>query len=151
MHRRIVPDIVRDQTVVTVAPNDSVREVAELMARQRIGAVVVASAEAPLAGIFTERDVLTRVVARGLDPSATPVGTVMTANPDTVAPDSLAIEALTMMSQRGYRHLPVMAGGTVVGMVSIRDLYAAVKHELEEDIQEREAFMFGSGYGAQAS
>jgi CBS domain-containing protein len=54
------------------------------------------------------------------------------------------------MRTRGYRHLPVVASGTVVGMVSIRDLYAATKEQLEEDVRQREAFMFDKGYGASA-
>ncbi len=52
------------------------------------------------------------------------------------------------MSERGYRHLPVVDGERVVGIVSIRDLYAAVNHELAEDLQQREAFIFDTGYGS---
>jgi CBS domain-containing protein len=91
--------------------------------------------------------VLTRVVARGLDPDTTTLATVMTPDPDTVGPDDLALEVLERLRASGYRHLPVVDDGKVVGIVSIRDLYAAAKRELEEDLQQREAFIFDTGYG----
>lgn len=147
MQRRIVPHIVRDQTLTTIEAGVSVAEAARLMAERRIGALLVTAGDR-LSGIVTERDVLFKVVATGREPSGTTVADVMTANPDTVTPDSSAAEALDRMHLRGYRHLPVLDGERLVGIVSIRDLYAAVKVELEEGIQEREAFIAGSGYGA---
>jgi CBS domain-containing protein len=116
------------------------------MAERHIGAVLVA-VDGRLQGIFTERDVLARVVAAGLDPNDTALGGVMTPNPDTVAPNDSALEALRRMSERGYRHLPVVDGNQLVGIVSIRDLYTAVNEELAEDLQQREAFIFDTGYG----
>jgi len=116
------------------------------MAERHIGAVLVA-VDGRLQGIFTERDVLARVVAAGLDPNDTALGGVMTPNPDTVAPNDSALEALRRMSERGYRHLPVVDGERMVGIVSIRDLYTAVNKELAEDLQQREAFIFDTGYG----
>jgi CBS domain-containing protein len=83
----------------------------------------------------------------GLDPDDTVLGRVMTPNPDTVAPNNTALEALRRMTECGYRHLPVVDGEQIVGIVSIRDLYAAVNRELAEDLQQREAFMFDTGYG----
>ncbi len=77
----------------------------------------------------------------------TPLARVITKNPDTLSPTDTALTALNMMRKRGYRHLPVVDGGQVVGMVSFRDLYAAVTTELEEDIHETEAFVFGDRYG----
>ena len=91
---------------------------------------------------------LARVVAAGLDPDDTVLGGVMTPNPDTVAPNDTALEALRKMSNRGYRHLPVLDVERVVGIVSIRDLYAAANSELAEDLQQREAFIFDTGYGS---
>ncbi len=116
------------------------------MAERHIGAVLVAI-DGRLQGIFTERDVLTRVVAAGLDPDDTALGGVMTPNPDTVGPGDMAFEALRRMSERGYRHLPVVDDDEMVGIVSIRDLYAAVNKDLAEDLQKREAFIFDTGYG----
>lgn len=147
MQRRIVPHIMLEQTLTTIEAGVSVAEAARLMANRRIGALPVI-AGARLSGIVTERDVLFKVVAEGRDPAATAVSDIMTADPDTVTPDSLASDALERMHSGGYRHLPVLDGDRLIGIVSIRDLYAAIKVELEEGIQEREAFIAGSGYGA---
>ena len=146
MQRRIVPDLVSDQTVASLSPSATVREAARIMTERHIGAVLIAT-DGRLQGIFTERDILTRIVARGLDPDETVLGSVMTPNPDTVGPDDMALHALQRMAERGYRHLPVVSDGRLVGIVSIRDLYAAVNSELAEDLRQRDAFIFDTGYG----
>ncbi len=146
MQRRIVPDLVHDQILVSLPPSATVQDAARIMAERHIGAVLVA-VDGRLQGIFTERDLLARVVAAGLDPNDTALGGVMTPNPDTVAPNDSALEALRRMSERGYRHLPVVDRERMVGIVSIRDLYTAVNEELAEDLQQREAFIFDTGYG----
>lgn len=146
MQKRIVPDVVRDQTLVHANEAMTIKAAADLMAVKRIGAVMVMK-DGRLAGIFTERDVLTRVVAAGLDPARVTVGQVMTRDPDTVVANDTALHALGMMSRKGYRHLPVVDGARVVGIVSARDLYGAVMAELEEDLRDLDAFVHGSGYG----
>ncbi len=146
MHRKLIPDVVKDQTLHHLSPTATVGEAARLMAQHHMGAVLVC-AERRLLGIFTERDVTTRVVAAGRDVDATPLSEVMTPDPDTVAPDATVREALDLMNDRGYRHLPIVEDGEVRGIVSIRDLYAAVKRQLEEEVREREAFIHGTGYG----
>ena len=100
-----------------------------------------------LVGIVTERDMTVRVVAAGLDADTTPVGEVMTTDPDTLAPNDTASDAIRMMKSRNYRHLPVVDGGTVVGMVSVRDLYAVYNGELEQDLKDRNAYIYGEAYG----
>jgi CBS domain-containing protein len=147
MQRTIVPDIVHNQTLTILSPEVTVRQAAQQMAERHIGAVMITEGgrrDASLSGIFTERDVLNRVVAVGRDPDTIRIGEVMTRNPDTVAPGDSAIDTLLRMQSKGYRHLPVVDDGRLIGMVSIRDLFDAVKHQLEEDIQEREAFIFGA-------
>ena len=146
MQRRIVPDLVSNQTLASLPPSATVRDAARVMGERHIGAVLVA-VDGRLQGIFTERDALVRVVAAGLDPDDTALGRVMTPNPDTVAPSDKALDALRRMTERGYRHLPVVDGAQMVGIVSIRDLYAAVNSELAEDLEQREAFIFDTGYG----
>lgn len=146
MHRKVVPDIVNQQKIELLPASTTVRVAARNMAERHIGAILVGQGRR-LQGIFTERDVLTRVVARGLDADTTTLATVMTPDPDTVGPDDLALEVLERLRASGYRHLPVVDDGKVVGIVSIRDLYAAAKRELEEDLQQREAFIFDTGYG----
>lgn len=144
MHKCIVPDIIGGkQTLLTLGADVSVRQAAKLMAERHIGAVLI-TADGRLEGIFTERDVLNKIVAPGRDPEAVKLAEVMTRNPDTVSPDASALDTLIRMQTKGYRHVPVVDDGELIGIVSVRDLFNAVKRELEEDIQEREAFIFGA-------
>lgn len=142
----IVPDIVNKQDLHQLSADTTVREAVKLMADRHIGAVLVTEND-KLVGIFTERDVTVRVVAQDRDPATTKVAEVMTKDPDTLAPDDAPAVALERMRERGFRHLPVVDGDDVVGIVSVRDLYAVVKGQLEEDIRNRDAFIFGNGYG----
>lgn len=146
MLRKVVPDIVREQDLIELDRQTTVRQAVLTMTKRRIGAVMVVEQE-QLIGIFTERDVLTRVVAAGRDPDATTIGEVMTADPDTLSGDDTAAHALEMMREHGYRHLPVVKDGRPVGIVSVRDLYGAITKQLEDDIRNRDAFIRGEGYG----
>jgi CBS domain-containing protein len=86
-----------------------------------------------LEGIFTERDLVNRVVAAELNPAHTKLANVMTAHPDSVRADSPALDALRMMEDGGYRHLPVMNGRRVVAVVSRRDFYGEEKARLDRE------------------
>ncbi len=86
-----------------------------------------------LVGIFTERDALFRVIARGLDPATTRLAEVMTAKPQTVGPDASYGYALVMMQESGFRHAPVVENGKPIGIVSSR---SAMDPELEEFVSE---------------
>ena len=120
MERRIVPDVIGQQQLVMLPSSATVREAAICMSERQVGAVLV-TRDGALEGIFTERDLLHRVVAPGRDPNGTHLVEVMTKNPDTIEADGYAIEALSRMSERGYRHLPVLDQGRLVGIVSRRD------------------------------
>lgn len=148
MIRKIVPDVISGtQSLATASANMTVRDAAQAMTQRRIGAVMVIDGPR-LVGIFTERDLLSKVVALKRDPDTVRLAEVMTRDPDTIGPDETAFAALDMMRKRGYRHLPVMDAGRLVGMVSVRDLYATALGELEEGLKERDAFISGSaGYG----
>src|SRR3546814_258166 len=146
MHRKVVPDIVSQQKIELLSASTTVRDAARNMAERHIGAVLIGEG-GRLQGIFTERDLLIRVVARALDPDATHLKEVMTPDPDTVGPNDWASLALERMRASGYRHVPVVEDGVVVGIVSLRDLYAAAKRELEEDLQQRDPFISDTGYG----
>ena len=147
MIRRIVPDVISDQVLQKVTPRDTARQAARLMREKKIAAVLVMELDR-LVGIVTERDMTARVVAAGLDADATPVREIMTADPDTLSPNDTASDAIRMMRSRNYRHLPVVESGRVVGMVSVRDLYAVYNGELEQDLKDRNAYIYGESYGA---
>ena len=117
---RPVRSIIEDQKPVTASADMTVAAAARLMKEQRIGAILVIH-EGRLAGIFTERDALFRVIAEGRDPAKTRVGEVMTANPRTIAPDRPFGHALHLMYEGGFRHVPVVDNGRPLGVVSSRD------------------------------
>jgi CBS domain-containing protein len=147
-HRPLMPGVVTQQILFSLRPDDTVRHAAQLMAEHHIGALLV-QAEGRLVGIFTERDLMTRVVAPGLVADDTLLDQVMTPNPDSLPPHAKAIDALNLMNSRGYRHIPVVdPQGGVLAIISIRDLFAAIKSQLEEEVREREAFIFGSQYSS---
>lgn len=120
---RLVSDLVHDQSILTVADTLPVRDATREMDARNVGAVLVTDAKKRLIGIFTERDLLRRVVAQGRDPNATAVAEVMTRDPDTVGPRHYAVDALRLMRDGGYRHLPVVDGERIVGILSQRDFY----------------------------
>lgn len=145
--RKIIPDVIGKQNLIIMSAETTVRDAVRLMATHKIGAVMVGEGSR-LTGIFTERDLAFKVVAAGRDPDTVRLAEVMTRDPDTLRPDDSAHEALQRMSQRGYRHLPVVEGGRIVGMVSVRDIYGAMLTQLEDELHDREAFIQGSaGYG----
>jgi len=132
MSRKIIPEVVHDQDLLQLPSSATVREAARRMRTRHVGAVLVVSGER-LEGIFTERDVVNRVVAEGLDPDGTTLATVMTTNPDTIAPTDTAITALRRMQDGGYRHLPVVDHGHLVGIVSRRDFDGDEKARLDTE------------------
>ena len=105
-------------TIITVAPEDTLGEVAERMSAQNVGAVVVKDF-GRLIGILTERDMLRAMAAR-VHTSDARVRSFMTADPVTAAPDMDLDEAAQVMLDNGFRHLPVVDGSTVLGVVSLR-------------------------------
>jgi CBS domain-containing protein len=110
-------------TVVTATPDTTVAEAAGAMVRARVGSAVVLQGSF-LAGILTERDVL-RAAASGEDLSRSLISAWMSRDPQAAAPDMPAEEAAQIMLLNGFRHLPVVDGRAVCGVVSIRDLFAA--------------------------
>ena len=133
----------RTSPLVTVSSDATVLEAAELMAVNGIGGLPVVDGGA-LAGIFTERDVLKRVVARQLEPVHTRVRDVMTTPPVTCTPDTPMNEVAAIMDARVVRHLPVLEGTTVVGMVSIRDILAHRIADQASEIAELNRYVAGT-------
>src|SRR6266567_1728385 len=106
--------------VATAAPDETVAQVAARMREQKVGSVVVVDGPKPT-GILTGRD-LVRIAAAGADPSAALVSEWMTANPDTAEPDETVSDVFDDLAVKGYRHVPVVKDGALVGIVSMRDL-----------------------------
>ncbi len=132
MFSQPIRSIMERRKFVTALPTTSVREASELMAKKQVGAVLVVE-KGRLLGIFSERDAVFRVIARGLDPSETPLAQVMTPEPKTVKPSNTFGYAMTLMHEGGFRHLPVIDDGKPVGIVSAR---SALDPDLEEFVCE---------------
>ena len=136
MTQRPVRSILSRPAPVTAAADTTVAEAARLMKEQRIGAILV-TRKGRLAGIFTERDALFRVIAEGRDPDKTRVGEVMTANPRTISPDRPFGHALHLMYEGGFRHVPVVDGGRPLGVVSARDALGPDLRQFIADLDQR--------------
>jgi CBS domain-containing protein len=116
-----IAELIEGQTLTVIEPGWTVRTAAQRMAEWNIGAAAVVK-EGALAGVFSERDIMTRVVAKGLNPDDTAVDTVMTKAIVVAGPEDRVDAALQKMHSIGSRHLPVVSDGKLVGMISIRDL-----------------------------
>lgn len=117
-----VGDLV-DSRLVSTSPDSPVAEAAAAMVREKVGSALVMQGRL-LAGILTERDVL-KAAASGADLTTTPVSAWMTKDPQSAGPETPVEDAAQIMLLNGFRHLPVVAGRTVQGVVSLRDLFAA--------------------------
>lgn len=121
--------------VETIDPHASVFDAVERMNMRRIGALLVCDGDRPI-GIFTERDVLVRVVAKRLDPETTPVGEVMTHGLVTVGVETSVVEAMMVITAKRCRHLPVFEGAMLCGLVSIGDLTSWIVRDQERTISD---------------
>jgi CBS domain-containing protein len=132
MTQRTIRTIIAEQEPVTAPAEMTVSDAARLMRERRVGAIMVVQ-DSALAGIFTERDALIRVLAEGRDVQTTRLAEVMTCNPKSIHPDRSFAEALQMMYGGSFRHVPVVEDGRPIGMVSARD---ALGPELEAFVYE---------------
>jgi CBS domain-containing protein len=122
MPERTVSQSMSQRHVVSLGPHASVWEAACVMTRANCGSVLIVDPPGALAGIVTERDLMTRVVAKALDPAQTKVADVMTRHPICVGPETLVSDAVVIMIERGFRHLPILgAGAKILGVFSVRD------------------------------
>ena len=124
----------KGKATVSVSPLVTVSQAAQEMNRRKVGSVLVMEG-GQLLGIFTERDVLWRVVAAGLDPKTTPLSQVMTRNPITVGPDTPIQSVMDVFTEKRFRHLPVVDDGRLLGVISIGDVlrWAADVHRQEAE------------------
>jgi CBS domain-containing protein len=135
MLTRPVAVLIRNQVVLALPPDATVRTACQRMRERYVGSVVVADERNHLLGIFTERDAVCRVLAEGRDADHTTVAKVMTTEVATVAPQATALEALRLMQDGGFRHVPVVAAGRVVGIVSYTDFRGQEHERLEHETE----------------
>jgi CBS domain-containing protein len=130
----------KGSSVETVSPDTTVLAAVRQMNERKIGALLVTERGRPI-GIFTERDVLVRVVAAGLDPEMTPVKEVMTQNPVVVRSEVTVNEAMRVSTGRRCRHLPVIDDGGLRGLISIGDLTSWVVRHQQRTIDDLHDYM----------
>jgi len=129
-----IGDIIRGRSLFSVQVDQTVADVARHMADLRVGAILVLEKD-ELRGLFSERDLMTRVVVEGRNPESTPVSSVMSVDLATIEESCTLNEALECMNQHSCRHLPVMNGARVTGFLSMRDV---MWFDLAEKIEELE-------------
>jgi CBS domain-containing protein len=132
MTNRQMVEIVRNQVPLTLPPETTVQAACKHMHERRVGAVLVTDTKRRLVGIFTGRDAV-RFLARGKNPSEVSLKQLMTRNPATMPPGCTAIEALRLMRDGGFRHVPVVEGDVVMGVVSRGDFRGLEQDRLDEE------------------
>ena len=133
----------KGRDVWSITPDATVYDALELMAEKRIGALVVLEGE-QLAGLFSERDYARKVILQGKSSKGTPVGDIMSRRVLCIGPEQTVQNCMALMTERRIRHLPVVAGERIVGVVSIGDVVKAVIADQEEVIEHLEHYIMGS-------
>lgn len=136
----LIYDLVRNQQTYCADVNDSVLDAARAMVERNIGAVPVLDNGA-LVGILSERDLMKRIVAEGRDPAKTPISQIMTREPHTVGPREDLETCMMLMSQHGFRHLPICEGKKLLGMVSLRDIMLHGLSEKDHEVRMMRAYI----------
>jgi CBS domain-containing protein len=122
MGERTVFQSMSQRHVISITPHATIYDAAGVMTRANCGSVLVIDTGNVLLGILTERDLMTRVLAKAMDPATTPVSAVMTRGPRCVGPEMKVADAVVIMIERGFRHLPIVAtDGKILGVFSVRD------------------------------
>jgi len=130
---RRLSDIIYNQHPLTLRPSATVAEACRCMSEAHAGSVLVTDAKGHLAGIFTCRDAVCRVLSAGKSAVTTKLADVMTAGPTTMSPENTALDALRLMWDGGFRHVPIVKDGKVAGVVSRGDFKGTEQDRLEEE------------------
>lgn len=134
MSVRAIADMVRDKNPVTMQESATVRAACQRMRDRRVGALLVIDKRHRLVGIFTGRDAVTRMLAAGLDAASTKLYDVMTAKPATLSPAMTSLDALRLMREGGFRHVPVVDDdGRIVSLISRGDFRGLEEARLDEE------------------
>lgn len=138
-----VKDLIKDRQTYTVQDGQSVLDVAKFLVEHNIGAVPVLH-DKQLVGIFSERDIMKRVVAELRDPRTTKVSDIMTKGPVTVTPESTVEECMVLMRDHNCRHLPICEDNRLWGLISLRDVLAHEVAEKDEEARHLKAYIHSS-------
>jgi CBS domain-containing protein len=130
---RRLSDIICNQAPLTLPEETSVKNACAQMRERRVGSVLVTDAQGRLVGIFTGRDAVARVLAAGRSAVKTRLVDVMTQDPVTMAPSMTAIDALRLMWDGGFRHVPLVENGRILGVVSRGDFQGCEQDRLDEE------------------
>lgn len=133
MSNRPIGAIVRNQRPLTLPEDVNVMEACAAMCERHVGAVLVTDRDGGLTGIFTARDAVYRVLSEGRDARTTKLGTVMTRKPAAMGPTHTAVDALRLMNDGGFRHVPIVDGSRILGVVSSGDMRGLEKARLDEE------------------
>jgi CBS domain-containing protein len=133
----------KGRIVVSIAPDDPVLEAVRSMAERHVGALMVLEPGGRVAGIVSERDYARKVVLQGRSSHDTPVRDIMTPNVISITPDATIHDAMRVMTERRIRHLPVMTGDRLEGVVSIGDLVKVVMELQQAEIDTLQAYIHG--------
>jgi CBS domain-containing protein len=133
---------VKGAEIFSVTPQDSVLHAIEIMATRHVGALLVMD-QGSLLGIISERDYARKVILKNRSSHDTPVGDIMSSPAVTVAPEETVHRCMELMTEGRFRHLPVVKGGRVLGILSIGDLVKAVIQEQSEHIEQLERYIAG--------
>jgi signal-transduction protein with cAMP-binding, CBS, and nucleotidyltransferase domain len=139
----VVRDLLTGQELLTLPTTATAFEAACAMTEFRVGAVLVTDHQAVLKGIFTERDLMSRIVVRGADPARVSLESVMTVDVYSVPPDAKVAEVRSELSRRHIRHVPVVEDGRVLGMLSLRDILRADLEEITSEVHALEGYFLG--------
>ncbi|WP_188850655.1 CBS domain-containing protein [Aureimonas glaciei] len=140
--RKILEEKGRD--VFSMHPNATLVEAAQEMAQRRIGAVVLISDGGDIAGVLSERDIVRMVGTRGPDCLSDSIGSVMTVEVVTCSEETTVNEVMETMTRKRFRHLPVIQGGKLVGMVSIGDIVKRRIEDAEREAEEMRSYISAS-------
>ena len=132
----------KGRQIIAVRPDDTVLDAIRVMAEKNIGAVVVMDG-GRLLGIMSERDYARKVIVKGRASDTTPVSAIMSADVVTTSGEETVSDCMSRMTERKIRHLPVLEGDTVAGMISIGDLVKAIIADQQEEIQQLEQYISG--------
>lgn len=132
----------KGRDIISITADASVLDAIKLMADKAIGSLLVMDGD-DLMGIVTERDYARKVIVKGRSSKTTQVGEIMTAKPLTARPEETVNDCMTVMSDKKIRHLPVVEGETVVGLISIGDLVQAIISDQQEEIEHLEHYISG--------